>query len=111
MLMAMQVIENQEPRKQKTEAERRYRKTQVKRITVDFYPSESSLWEHLGNQPQKQTYIKNLIRADLEAKSNIRICPTCKTTWHNRETICPTCGTNMLNPQNSGEEEAPDSEA
>lgn len=41
-------------------------KEKVKRITVDFHPSESELWEHIQNQPKKQTYIKDLIRADME---------------------------------------------
>lgn len=41
-------------------------KEKVKRITVDFHPSESELWEHIQSQPKKQTYIKNLIRADME---------------------------------------------
>lgn len=41
-------------------------KTKVKRFTVDFPPSEQELWEHLQQQPKKQTYIKDLIRADME---------------------------------------------
>ena len=41
-------------------------KANVKRLTVDFPPSEAELWEHIQNQPKKQTYIKSLIRADLE---------------------------------------------
>lgn len=38
----------------------------VKRFTVDFYPTEAELIEHLAKQPKKQTYIKDLIRADIE---------------------------------------------
>lgn len=41
-------------------------KAAVKRFTVDFPPSEAELWEHLSRQPKKQTYIKALIRADME---------------------------------------------
>jgi hypothetical protein len=41
-------------------------KKNVKRITVDFPPSDAELWEHLQKQPKKQTYIKDLIRADME---------------------------------------------
>ncbi len=41
-------------------------KEKVKRLTVDFYPTESDLYEHLSNQPNKQGYIKDLIRADIE---------------------------------------------
>ena len=36
------------------------------RLTVDFYPTESDLWEHINQQPKKQTYLKDLIRADME---------------------------------------------
>ena len=41
-------------------------KANVKRLTVDFPPSDAELWEHLSKQPKKQTYIKDLIRADME---------------------------------------------
>ena len=41
-------------------------KEKVNRITIDFSPNETELWEHLQNQPKKQTYIKALIRADIE---------------------------------------------
>ena len=41
-------------------------KANVKRFTVDFPPSEVELWEHLQAQEKKQTYIKDLIRADME---------------------------------------------
>ncbi len=46
----------------------KYKKEKVKRITVDFSPAELELWEHIQSQPKKQTYIKALIRADLESK-------------------------------------------
>ena len=55
-----------------SEAQRRaiqnYKK-KVKRITVDFSPAESDMWEHIQSQEKKQTYIKNLIRADMERGS------------------------------------------
>lgn len=41
-------------------------KQKVNRITVDFSPAEENLWNHIQNQPKKQTYIKDLIRADME---------------------------------------------
>ena len=41
-------------------------KEKVKRMTLDFAPSEAEIWEHIQNQPKKQTYIKDLIRADIE---------------------------------------------
>jgi hypothetical protein len=46
-------------------AKKKYR-DKGQRLTVDFYPSESELWEHIRKQPKKQTYIKDLIRADME---------------------------------------------
>lgn len=43
-------------------------KEKVKRITVDFSPAEAELWDHIQKQPKKQTYIKALIRADMDEK-------------------------------------------
>lgn len=40
-------------------------KEKIKRMTIEFYPSEMDLYEHIQQQPKKQTYIKNLIRADI----------------------------------------------
>lgn len=41
-------------------------KQKVKRITLEFHPTEIDLWNHIQSQPKKQTYIKDLIRADIE---------------------------------------------
>lgn len=41
-------------------------KKKVKRFTVDFPQSDAELWEQLNKQPNKQGYIKALIRADME---------------------------------------------
>ena len=41
-------------------------KQKVKRITLEFHPTEDEMWEHIQSQPKKQTYIKDLIRADME---------------------------------------------
>ena len=41
-------------------------KQKVKRITLEFHPSEEELWNHIQKQEKKQTYIKDLIRADME---------------------------------------------
>lgn len=46
-------------------AVQKYRQ-KVKRITIDFYPTEMEMWNHIQSQEKKQTYIKNLIRADME---------------------------------------------
>jgi hypothetical protein len=40
-------------------------KEKVKRMTIDFAPTEMDLYEHIQKQPKKQTYIKDLIRADM----------------------------------------------
>lgn len=42
----------------------------VKRFTVDFYPTEQELWEHLQAQENKQGYVKSLIRQDKEKDGN-----------------------------------------
>ena len=40
-------------------------KEKVNRITVDFYPADEELWNHVQNQENKQGYIKDLIRKDI----------------------------------------------
>lgn len=40
-------------------------KAKVKRLTLDFGPTETELFDHICAQQRKQTYIKNLIRADM----------------------------------------------
>lgn len=46
-------------------AAQKYKREKVKRITVDFSPAESDLWDQVQKQPNKQGYIKSLIRADI----------------------------------------------
>ena len=48
------------------EAVKKYRKAKVNRMTIDFYPTEEDLYNHLMTKPNKQGYIKGLIRADME---------------------------------------------
>ena len=51
-----------------TEAQRnaiRKYKEKVKRFTLEFSPTEQDMLDHLNSQPKKQTYIKELIRADM----------------------------------------------
>lgn len=38
----------------------------VKQVNLQFYPTEKELIEHLEKQPQKATYIKNLIIKDMK---------------------------------------------
>lgn len=40
-------------------------KEKVKQMTIQFHPSEMDLYEHIQKQDKKQTYIKDLIRADM----------------------------------------------
>ena len=54
-----------------TDAQKKARhkyQSKIRRFTVDFYPTEAELWEHLQSQPKKQTYIKDLIREDIKNK-------------------------------------------
>lgn len=41
-------------------------KERVKRITIDFYPTDEDLWGHIQQQEKKQTYLKDLIRKDMK---------------------------------------------
>ena len=41
-------------------------KEKVKRMTIEFSPAEAELYEHIQQQSKKQTYIKDLIRADMQ---------------------------------------------
>lgn len=45
-------------------ADRKY-KTKVKKMLLEFYPTDTDLIKHLEKQDKKQTYIKNLIREDM----------------------------------------------
>lgn len=54
-------------------AKKKYR-DKGKRLTVDFYPSEADLIAHIEKQPNKQGYIKNLIRVDMENKKEGKGC-------------------------------------
>lgn len=46
-------------------AVKEYRK-KTKKLQLEFSPAEQDLWEHIQSQPKKQTYIKDLIRKDME---------------------------------------------
>lgn len=53
----------------RSEAQKRAKKKYLDkglRFKIDFYPSEQELIDHLQKQPKKQTYIKDLIRKDIE---------------------------------------------
>lgn len=46
-------------------AAKKYRE-KTNKIQLEFSPAEAELWQHLQSQPKKQTYIKDLIRKDME---------------------------------------------
>ena len=46
-------------------AAKKYRE-KLKGLRIDFSPAEAEMWDHIQKQPKKQTYIKDLIRADME---------------------------------------------
>jgi hypothetical protein len=43
-------------------------KQKVNRITIDFYPADEEIWQHIQSRPKKQTYIKDLIRKDMKGE-------------------------------------------
>ena len=53
-----------------TEAQKRAKKKYydkgVKKILLEFYPSDAELYDKVQEQPSKQAYIKDLIRKDLK---------------------------------------------
>ncbi len=57
-----------------TEAQRKAKqkyRTSHKRFTIDFYKTEESLWQHLSGKDGKQSYIKNLIKKDMEGENTM----------------------------------------
>jgi hypothetical protein len=47
-------------------AKAKYKAEKVKKVLLEFYPTDAELLEHLEKQEKKQTYIKNLIREDMK---------------------------------------------
>lgn len=45
-------------------AVKKYRE-KTKKLQLEFSPAEEDLWNHIQSQEKKQTYIKDLIRADM----------------------------------------------
>ena len=46
-------------------AKAKYKSNNVKKILLEFYPTDMELYEKVQEQPNKQGYIKDLIRRDL----------------------------------------------
>ena len=40
--------------------------SQRKNITLNFSPTEMDLYEHIKSQEKQQTYIKDLVRSDMD---------------------------------------------
>lgn len=58
-----------------TEAQQKAKKKyrgKVRRLQIEFYPTEAALVDHIEKQPQKQTYIKDLIRKDIKANGKTK---------------------------------------
>lgn len=55
-----------------TEAQKRasmkYMKEKTHPFTMRFSPVDEDLWQHLQSQPNKQGYVKRLIREDMERR-------------------------------------------
>ena len=47
-------------------ASAKYKAEKVKKILLEFYPSDAEIWNKLQTQENKQGYIKNLIRKDIQ---------------------------------------------
>mgnify|MGYP006991727809 CR=1 FL=1 len=52
----------------KRKANKKYKASTVKRLLLEFYPTDADLLEHINKQPKKQTYIKDLIRKDMKGE-------------------------------------------
>lgn len=51
-------------------AKAKYKAEKVKKVLLEFYPTDAELLEHLEKQDKKQTYIKNLIREDIKKEQS-----------------------------------------
>lgn len=61
-------------RRTMTEAQKRAKakyKQKVTRLNLEFYPTEQDLLDHINNQTKKQTYIKDLIRSDMNKRDKL----------------------------------------
>ena len=54
--------------KAQAKANARYRAKYCKTVTVQFFPSDLELYEHLEQQESKAGYIKGLIREDMNRR-------------------------------------------
>ena len=52
----------------KRKANKKYKAANVSRVMVEFYPTDADLLEHINSQPNKQGYIKDLIRKDMKGE-------------------------------------------
>jgi hypothetical protein len=62
----MGVMKNMPQTEAQRKAKAKYKTEKVKKILVEFYPSDIELWDKVQEQPNKQRYIKDLIKKDLE---------------------------------------------
>ncbi len=50
-------------------ATKKYVKEKTKRVTLVFFPADMDIWEYLQSQPNKNGYLKELIRDDMKKDS------------------------------------------
>jgi hypothetical protein len=89
------------PSEAQKKALKNYR-AKVKRFTVDFSPSDAELYEHIQKQPNKQGYVKALIRADMGKLQgrwafvgDACVCSICNNASIQDYYFCPECGAAM----------------
>ena len=93
-----------------TETERKAKKKyrdKGKRLTLDFYPSESDLIAQVEKQQNKQGYIKALIRADMEKEAKpgqwipaLQDGETYKDEVYGQVFECSVCGRSVIEDLN-----------
>lgn len=46
----------------------KYQKKNVHQVSLKFYPGDKDLWDYVKEQSNKNGYIKDLIRRDMESQ-------------------------------------------
>ena len=54
------------PTEAQKKANAKYRRENVKQMTLQFFPADMDVYEHIQAQDGKAAYIKRLIREDME---------------------------------------------
>lgn len=68
-------------------------KPNIKRFTVDFYPPDHDLFDHIKQQPNQTGYVRELIRADVERGKIPENSAADKWVWADDGYLrCGNCG-------------------